>query len=235
MAGRIADENTPHILVVDDDARIRDLLKKYLRDNGFRVTIAADAKEAASLMKNLIYDLMVLDVMMPGLSGLEFTEILRSRRNPIPILLLTARAETEDRIDGLSMGADDYLTKPFDPKELLLRIHSILRRSQMEASPASEPPSEVSFGTFVFNYKRGELLNSGVRVTLTTREIELFRKLTQEPGQIVKREELSDENNVSERAIDVQINRLRRKIEEDPRDPIYLQTVRGSGYLLRID
>ena len=235
MSGRTVDENTPHILVVDDDTRIRDLLKKYLRENSFRVTIAAEAKEAAALMEKLSYDLMVLDVMMPGISGLEFTERLRARRNPIPILLLTARTEVEDRINGLTMGADDYLTKPFDPKELLLRINSILRRSQMETARASEPPSEVKFGPFVFNYQRGELMKDAERVTLTTREIELLRKLTGEPGQIVKREELSDERNVSERAIDVQINRLRRKIEPDLRDPIYLQTVRGSGYLLRID
>jgi two-component system phosphate regulon response regulator OmpR len=231
----VIDENTPHILIVDDDTRIRTLLKKYLSDNGFRTTIAADGREALAQMEHLAFDLVVLDIMMPDLSGLEVTERLRRRKNPVPVLLLTARAEVEDRIAGLSIGADDYLTKPFDPKELLLRIHSILRRSQMESRRPSEPPSEINFGPFVFKYQRGELLQGEQRVTLTTREIEVMRKLTSEPGRIVTREELSDDHNVSERAIDVQINRLRRKIEDDPRDPIYLQTVRGSGYLLRTD
>ncbi len=231
----VVDENTPHILIVDDDTRIRTLLKKYLSDNGFRTTIAADGREALAQMEHLAFDLVVLDIMMPDLSGLEVTERLRRRKNPVPVLLLTARADVEDRIAGLSIGADDYLTKPFDPKELVLRINSILRRSQMENRRPAEPPSEINFGPFTFKYQRGELLNGERRVTLTTREIEVMRKLTSEPGRIVTREELSDDHNVSERAIDVQINRLRRKIEDDPRDPLYLQTVRGSGYLLRTD
>jgi two-component system phosphate regulon response regulator OmpR len=231
----VVDENTPHILIVDDDTRIRTLLKKYLSDNGFRTTIAADGREALAQMEHLAFDLVVLDIMMPDLSGLEVTERLRRRKNPVPVLLLTARADVEDRIAGLSIGADDYLTKPFDPKELVLRINSILRRSQMESRRPAEPPSEINFGPFIFKYQRGELLNGERRVTLTTREIEVMRKLTSEPGRIVTREELSDDHNVSERAIDVQINRLRRKIEDDPRDPLYLQTVRGSGYLLRTD
>ena len=228
------DETTPHILIVDDDTRIRGLLKKYLSENGFRATVAEDARDAQAQLDNLTFDLMVLDVMMPGLTGLEFTERLRARRNPIPILLLTARAETEDRIEGLSIGADDYLTKPFDPKELLLRIHNILRRSQMETGRAGAPAEEICFGDFRFHRTHGDLFHNDRRVTLTTREIELMRKLSQSPGQIVSRDELAEEYAISERAIDVQINRLRRKIEDDPRDPIHLQTVRGSGYLLRI-
>ncbi len=235
MANRSVDENTPHILIVDNDMRIRSLLKKYLSENGFRTSVAADAREAQEQIGLLTFDLMVLDVMMPGITGLELTELLRRKKNPIPILLLTARTEVEDRIEGLTMGADDYLSKPFDPKELLLRVHSILRRSQLDSQPVSAPPEEVKFGPFIFNYQRGELRNGEDRVTLTTREIDVIRRLTAERGRIVTREDLSEDHNVSERAIDVQINRLRRKIEPDPRDPIYLQTVRGSGYLLQTD
>lgn len=228
-------DNTPSILIVDDDTRIRTLLKKYLNDNGFWTTVAADGREALRLLEHLSFDLIVLDVMMPELTGLELTERLRKRQNPVPILLLTARAEVEDRIAGLSIGADDYLTKPFDPKELLLRVNSILRRSQMESARRVDPPAEVTFGPFTFKYQRGDLFRGDERITLTTREVEVMRKLTSSPGRIVTREELSDDHNVSERAIDVQINRLRRKIEDDQRDPIYLQTVRGSGYLLHTD
>ncbi|MBL70842.1 MAG: DNA-binding response regulator [Rhodobiaceae bacterium] len=228
------DETTPHILIVDDDTRIRDLLQKYLSDNGYRTSTAGDAREAQSRMDALEFDLLVLDIMMPGLTGLEFTQKLRAAENPVPILLLTALAETEQRIEGLSIGADDYLPKPFDPKELLLRVQSILRRSVSDEA-AIAPPEEVHFGQHVFRYERGELTHAGARITLTTREIEVLRCLTQAPGRIVSRSELADGEDISERAIDVQINRLRRKIESDPRDPIYLQTVRGAGYVLRTD
>ena len=228
------DETTPHILIVDDDTRIRELLQKYLLDNGYRTSTAGDAVEAQSKMDALEYDLLVLDIMMPGLTGLEFTQKLRAAENPVPILLLTALAETEQRIEGLSIGADDYLPKPFDPKELLLRVQSILRRSVSDEA-AIAPPEEVHFGQHVFRYERGELTCAGARITLTTREIEVLRCLTQAPGRIVSRTELADGEDISERAIDVQINRLRRKIESDPRDPIYLQTVRGAGYVLRTD
>ena len=228
------DETTPHILIVDDDTRIRELLQKYLSDNGYRTSTAGDAVEAQSKMEGLEYDLLVLDIMMPGLTGLEFTEKLRATENPVPILLLTALAETEQRIEGLSIGADDYLPKPFDPKELLLRVQSILRRSVSDEA-AIAPPDEVYFGELVFRFERGELTRDGARITLTTREIEVLRCLTQVPGRIVSRTELADGEDISERAIDVQINRLRRKIESDPRDPIYLQTVRGAGYVLRTD
>lgn len=228
------DETTPHILIVDDDTRIRELLQKYLSDNAYRTSTAGDAVEAQSKMEGLEYDLLVLDIMMPGLTGLEFTEKLRAAENPVPILLLTALAETEQRIEGLSIGADDYLPKPFDPKELLLRVQSILRRSVSDEA-AIAPPEEVHFGAHVFRFERGELTRDGARITLTTREIEVLRCLTQAPGRIVSRTELADGEDISERAIDVQINRLRRKIESDPRDPIYLQTVRGAGYVLRTD
>lgn len=228
------DETTPHILIVDDDDRIRSLLQRYLSDNGYRTSIAADATEAQSKMDALTYDLLVLDIMMPGITGLEFTEKLRQAENSVPILLLTALAETENRIEGLAVGADDYLPKPFDPKELLLRIQSILRRSGADEN-AIDPPEEVRFGSYLFRFDRGELTNDGARITLTTREIEVLRCLTHTPGRVVSRLELADGEDISERAIDVQINRLRRKIEQDPREPIYLQTVRGSGYVLRTD
>ncbi len=228
------DETTPHILIVDDDTRIRELLQKYLADNGYRTSSASDAKEAQTKMDALTYDLLVLDIMMPGITGLEFTKVLREAENAIPILLLTALAETEQRIEGLTSGADDYLPKPFDPKELLLRVQNILRRSGAEENTIA-PPEEVRFGEYLFRYERGELTRDGTRITLTTREIEVLRCLTQSPGSIVTRIELADGEDISERAIDVQINRLRRKIETDPRDPLYLQTVRGSGYVLRTD
>ena len=228
------DETTPHILIVDDDTRIRELLQRYLSDNGYRTSIAADANEAQSKMQALAYDLLVLDIMMPGVTGLEFTEQLRAAENAVPILLLTALSDTENRIEGLAVGADDYLPKPFDPKELLLRIQSILRRSGADEN-ALEPPEEVRFGDHLFRFDRGELTRNDERITLTTREIEVLRCLTQTPGRVVSRLELADGEDISERAIDVQINRLRRKIEADPREPIYLQTVRGSGYVLRTD
>ncbi len=227
-------ETTPHILIVDDDTRIRELLQKYLADNGYRTSVAEDAAKAQAKMDALTYDLLVLDIMMPGITGLEFTEKLRDAENAIPILLLTALAETEQRIEGLTIGADDYLPKPFDPKELLLRVQNILRRSGADEN-AIAPPEEVQFGDYIFRFERGELTRDGERITLTTREIEVLRCLTQSPGRIVTRVELADGEDISERAIDVQINRLRRKIETDPRDPLYLQTVRGSGYVLRTD
>ena len=228
------DETTPHILIVDDDTRIRTLLKKFLSDNGYRTSGAANVSEAEEKMNALTYDMLVLDIMMPGITGLQFTEKLREKHNNIPILLLTARAEVEQRIEGLTIGADDYLPKPFEPQELLLRLQNILKR-RSETDPALEPPEEVVFGAFIFRHKRGELTHNGTRITLTTREIEVLRYLSAAPGRIITRSQLADGEAISERAIDVQINRLRRKIESDPRDPIYLQTVRGVGYLLRTD
>lgn len=228
-------ETSPHILVVDDDRRIRSLLQKFLSDQGYRASIAANSAEARKKLSLEIFDLIVLDVMMPGETGLELTSVLRKEANYVPILMLTALADVDNRIEGLRIGADDYLPKPFEPTELLLRIRNILRRQ--EAMPdVIEMPDEISFGDCVFKPERGELLKNGERIPLTTREIELMRCFASKGGRIVRREELTgDEENISERAIDVQINRLRRKIEDTPRDPIFLQTVRGAGYILQTD
>lgn len=219
----------PHILVVDDDGRLRDLLARYLSDNGFRVTTAADAAKARARMSALIFDLIVLDVMMPGESGLDLTESLR-RTNQIPILLLTARGEPEDRIAGFERGADDYLAKPFEPRELLLRIRTILRR----APPPSDGPREIRFGSFRFDLRRNELRHGDELVHLTSAEAGLLQVLAQNAGLPLSREALTDLSSVrgNERTVDVQVTRLRRKIEQDPRQPRYLRTVRGVGYVL---
>ncbi|MGC6512511.1 MAG: response regulator [Parvibaculales bacterium] len=229
------DETTAHILIVDDDTRIRSLLQKFLADNGYRTTVAGDAGEARKRLGALEFDLIVLDVMMPGETGLELTQSLRGKSNNVPILLLTALADVDHRIEGLKTGADDYLPKPFDPQELLLRINNILKR-QAATTQAFEIPDEVTFGPCMFKHARGELTKDGQRIALTTKEIELMRYFAEKGGQVVPREALAlGQENISERAIDVQINRLRRKIEDDPRNPIYLQTVRGAGYILQID
>lgn len=229
------DETTAHILVVDDDTRIRSLLQKFLADNGYRTTVAGTAEEARKKLSALEFDLIVLDVMMPGETGLELTQSLREKSNPVPILLLTALADVDHRIEGLQTGADDYLPKPFDPQELLLRINYILKR-QSAATQRFEIPEEVTFGTCTFKHTRGELTKDNQRISLTTKEIELMRYFVEKAGQVVPREILAlGQENISERAIDVQINRLRRKIEDDPRNPIHLQTVRGAGYILQID
>jgi two-component system phosphate regulon response regulator OmpR len=221
------EDNAPHILVVDDDSRIRDLLARYLQEHGFRVSTAVDAASARATMRSLSFDLLILDVMMPQESGIDFARSLRSESR-VPILMLTARAEPEQRIEGLETGVDDYLAKPFDPRELLLRVGNVLRRG---ASPPSS--SEVRMGNFVFHVARGELKRDGEPVRLTERERELLRYFAQRPGTPVARHELAkDGDNGGERAVDVQINRLRRKIESDPANPVYLQTVRGKGYIL---
>ena len=221
------EDNAPHILVVDDDSRIRDLLARYLQDNGFRVTTAVDAASARACMRSLAFDLLILDVMMPHESGLEFARSLRNESR-VPILMLTARAEPEQRIEGLETGVDDYLAKPFEPRELLLRVSNVLRRGG--ASPAS---GEVRMGEFVFHISRGELKRENETIRLTERERELLRYFAQRPGMPVSRHELAKgEDGGGERAVDVQINRLRRKIEHDPANPVYLQTVRGKGYIL---
>ncbi|ODS00191.1 two-component system response regulator [Methyloceanibacter methanicus] len=229
------DDNAPHILIVDDDSRIRDLLGRYLHDHGFRVSMAVDAESARAQMRSLAFDLIVLDVMMPKESGIDFAKSLRSH-NQVPILMLTARAEPEQRIEGLETGVDDYLAKPFDPRELLLRVSNILKRGAQVA-----PSGEIRMGNFIFHISRGELQRDGETVRLTERERELLRYFAQRPGMPVSRHELakgpdkgSDKDNEfgGERAVDVQINRLRRKIENDPANPVYLQTVRGKGYIL---
>jgi len=223
-------DDAPHILVVDDDRRIRELLKRYLADNGFRVTTAENAAEARTRLAGLSFDLLVLDVMMPGESGLDLTRDLR-RTSTVPILMLTARGEAGDRIDGLERGADDYLAKPFEPRELILRIRTILRRAQ---APGAIKHDEISLGPCRFNVTRGELWNGDTQIRLTTREIQLMRIFSANPRTPLSRLDLCD-NEAAERSIDVQINRLRRKLESDPRNPVYLQTVRGEGYALMPD
>jgi len=225
--GGSPDDNAPHILVVDDDSRIRDLLARYLQDNGFRVTTAVDAASARATMRGLFFDLLILDVMMPQESGIEFARSVRAESR-VPILMLTARAEPEQRIEGLETGVDDYLAKPFEPRELLLRITNVLRRGA-----AAQTAGEVRMGDFVFHIARGELKREGETVRLTERERDLLRYFAQRPGMPVSRHELAkDPDSGGERAVDVQINRLRRKIEHDPANPVYLQTVRGKGYIL---
>ncbi|MHA1565067.1 MAG: response regulator [Alphaproteobacteria bacterium] len=224
-----------HILVVDDDTRLRDLLRRYLAEHDFRITTAANAGQARAKLKRMIFDLIVLDVMMPGESGLELTESLR-RTNAVPILLLTARDEPEDRIEGFDRGADDYLAKPFEPRELVARIRSILRRVAVPA-PAEEAPSEVWLGACRYILAREELLGPDGPVRLTSAETRLLQVLASSPGQMISREELTQRSqfNGNVRAVDVQVTRLRRKIEPDPKQPRYLQTVRGQGYVLRPD
>jgi len=225
-------DEPPHILLVDDDRRIRQLLQTYLQDSGYRVTVAATAAEARNKMRGLVFDLMVLDIMMPGESGLEFTRALREANNTVPVLLLSALADSADRIAGLEMGSDDYLAKPFEPRELLLRARSLLRRQE----GVSKAHSEVSFGGFSFNLQRGELRKGSEVVRLTTREKEFLRLLASRAGEPVARGELSPAAaEEGARSVDVQINRLRQKIEEVPSNPVHLQTVRGAGYVLHVD
>ncbi|MBS0239709.1 MAG: response regulator transcription factor [Proteobacteria bacterium] len=224
-------DNAPHILVVDDDQKIRGLLGRFLSSNGFRVTEAADAAAARAFMRGLSFDLVLLDVMMPGESGLSLARDLKLTR-PVPICMLTALAEAQDRISGLEAGVDDYVSKPFDPRELLLRLRNILRRGQVQSAPRDE----IKMGGCIFSIARGELKRDDEAIKLTERERDLLRLFSQRIGVAVPRHELSsDDSTGSERAIDVQINRLRRKIEADPSNPVYLQTVRGKGYILYTD
>ena len=222
-------DDAAHLLVVDDDKRLRELLSRYLVREGYRVTAAGDAAEARRHLSNLDFDLIVLDVMMPGENGLDFARSLRET-SQVPILMLTARAETSDRVQGLETGVDDYLTKPFEAKELSLRIGSILRR--VVPKPLNQP-TLVRFGPFVFHCERGELRHGEDVVRLTERERYMLQLLAKTPGEAVARELLAGSAAAAnERTIDVQINRLRRKIERDPANPVYLQTARGAGYRL---
>ena len=226
-------DDAPHILVVDDDRRLRALLSSFLRKHGYRVTVAASASEARTYLGSLDFEMMVLDVMMPGESGLDLAASLR-QNSAIPILMLTARSDAVDRVRGLEAGVDDYLGKPYEPKELLLRIASILRRTR--AAPIKSDDPSLRFGPFVFVLERGELRNGDEIIRLTEREREILRMLGASPGASVSREALSvPGTSAQERTIDVQINRLRRKIEKDPTNPLYLQTVRGTGYKLVVD
>jgi two-component system phosphate regulon response regulator OmpR len=224
-------DNAAHILVVDDDQRIRDLLARYLFENGFRITTACDAPSARNAMRGLAFDVIILDVMMPGESGLDLARELKSVSN-VPICMLTARAEPEHRIEGLEIGVDDFMPKPFEPRELLLRLKNILKRGRTPSGPSEE----IRMGDFTFHVARGELKLREETIRLTERERDLLRLFAQRPGLPIARHELAnDDSTGSERAIDVQINRLRRKIETDPANPVYLQTVRGKGYILHTD
>ncbi len=226
------DAELPHILVVDDDDRLRELLRKFLSENGFLVSTASDAADARAKLTGLAFDLIVLDLMMPGESGLAFGADLRSR-SAVPILMLTAMGEPEDRIAGLETGADDYLTKPFEPRELLLRIRSVLRRHPQGKAQRKE----VRMGDVVFDPTREHLSRAGRPIRLTSVEASLLSALSERPGETLSRDELISLTGAGGegRAIDVQVTRLRRKIEPDPRLPRYLQTVRGRGYVLRPD
>jgi len=225
-------DDAVHILVVDDDRRIRDLLSRYLGENGFRVSVAANAGEARNKMSGLEFDLAIVDVMMPGETGIELTAALRAK-NEVPILMLTALADTDQRVEGLEAGADDYLPKPFEPRELLLRINNIVRRTAKPEQPVIE---QVKFGPYQFNVRKRQLKKSEDVIRLTDREQEIMVAFALKPGDTVARHELlGNDMDAGERKIDVQINRLRRKIEVDPSDPKWLQTVRGIGYKLCID
>jgi two-component system, OmpR family, phosphate regulon response regulator OmpR len=225
-------DELPHLLIVDDDRRIRQLLQDYLQENGFRITVAASAGEAREKMRALVFDLVVLDIMMPGESGLSLTGSLRAEGNRVPVLMLSALADSADRIAGLEKGSDDYLSKPFEPRELLLRIQGLLRRQERP----DRGRAEVAFGPFVFHLQRGELRKGNEPVRLTSREKEFLRTLAVRAGSPVGRSELAPEGSEEgARSVDVQINRLRQKIEEDPSNPLYLQTVRGAGYVLHLD
>jgi two-component system, OmpR family, phosphate regulon response regulator OmpR len=227
--GNVSD-NAVHVLLVDDDQRIRELTARYLTGSGFRVTTAPDAAAARQALKGLAFDLIILDIMMPGEDGLSLARSLK----PVlatPIILLSARSETTDRIQGLEIGVDDYVSKPFEPRELVLRITAVLRRGRQPLQR-----DDIRMGEYTFNIGRGELKRGTETIKLTERERDLMRQFAQRPGMPVARHELYPEDATgTERAIDVQINRLRRKIEVDPTNPVYLQTVRGKGYVLYTD
>ncbi|MDJ0823506.1 MAG: response regulator [Paracoccaceae bacterium] len=231
-------EPDAHLLIVDDDERIRGLLQKFLIRNGFLVSAARDAAHARRILAGLDFDMIVLDVMMPGEDGVSLTRAIRDT-SQTPILLLTAKSETEDRIAGLEAGADDYLAKPFEPKELLLRINAILRR--MPDTHAEETaPKLLTLGPIRYDIERGEMWRGEDLVRLTATESQLMRIFSASPGEAISRAQLVEElgrdrGQSQERAVDVQITRLRRKLEADPKQPRYLQTVRGAGYMLAPD
>ncbi len=225
-------EDVPHILVVDDDARLRELLRRYLTDNGFRVTGATDARDAQAKIASLAFDAIVLDVMLPGESGFSFTARMRAEGSDVPILLLTARGDPEDRIAGLELGAEDYLAKPFEPRELVLRLRTVLRRRRTDNAAAG---GIVRFGRFALDLDRDELTVEGRPVRLTTAEMSLLKLLAARAGETLSRDELARASGLEAgpRAIDVHVARLRRKIEADPKAPRHLHTVWGRGYLLK--
>ncbi len=222
-------DDAPHLLLVDDDRRIRDLLSRFLCGEGYRVTTAASASDARAKLAGLHFDLLILDVMMPGETGFDLARFIR-QSSSVPIVMLTARHEPESRIEGLQIGADDYVAKPFEPRELALRIGNILKRSA--PPPAAEAREQVAFGPYIFHLGRGELRQGEEAVHLTDRERDMLRVLASAGGETVPRGALTGNGTVNERAVDVQINRLRRKIEIDPANPLFLQAVRGIGYRL---
>ena len=223
--------NETHLIVVDDDDRIRDLLKRYLTRQGHAVTTAQDAAAARKLFQTFSFDLAILDIMMPGEDGLSLLKALRDDGNQTPVLLLTARGQADDRIEGLRLGADDYLPKPFEPEELALRTAAIIRRSHVPP-----PPEEIEMSGLVFEPAKGLLNGPSGNIRLTDSELQLLTTLARHPGEPVSREALaSQSSNGTERSIDVQVTRLRKKIEPDPKNPIHIQTVRGIGYRLMPD
>ncbi len=220
-----------HLLIVDDDDRIRDLLKQYLARQGHSISVAADAAGARKLFQTFSFDLAILDIMMPGEDGLSLLKALREEDNQTPVLLLTARGQAADRIEGLKLGADDYLPKPFEPEELALRVAAILKRTFSEP-----PPEEIEMSGLVFEPIKGLLTGPEGHVRLTEGELQLLTLLSAQAGEPMSREDLAEQaSNGTERSIDVQVTRLRKKIEPDPRNPIHIQTVRGIGYRLMPD
>jgi len=220
-----------HLLIVDDDDRIRDLLKQYLMREGHSVTTAQDAAAARKLFQTFSFDLAIFDIMMPGEDGLSLLKALRDDGNDTPVLLLTARGQASDRIEGLRLGADDYLPKPFEPEELALRTAAIIRRTHVPP-----PPEEIEMSGLVFEPMKGLLTGPNGNIRLTDSELQLLTFLSRHPGEPISREALADKtSNGTERSIDVQVTRLRKKIEPDPRNPIHIQTVRGIGYRLMPD
>ena len=222
-----------HILVIDDDQRLRTLLRKFLENNGFRVSDAEDANQAKIIMESIIFDLLVIDVMMPGQNGLDFLKEIRIKNN-IPTLMLTAMSSPENRLDGLEIGADDYMTKPFEPRELLLRIQNILKRF-IPPIKKNNNNDQIKFGPFLFNYNNLNLYKNGKSVHLTTSEQKLLNCFAKASNKALSRDNINNllGGNIETRSIDVSVVRIRRKIEEDQRYPIYLQTVRGVGWMLK--
>ena len=223
-----------HILVIDDDERLRILLRRFLEESGFRVTDAASANEARQILQGMAFDILVVDVMMPGETGIEFLADLR-KEDPVPALFLTARSETESRIEGLEAGADDYMSKPFEPRELVLRIKRILQRNAQNESQTKA--DGVRFGPFHFDPGSGLLTKAGNRLHITTAEQQLLSGFADAPNAVLSRDDLSTimDGRMEGRSIDVAVARLRRKLEPNPRHPVYLQTVRNRGWMLRTD
>jgi two-component system phosphate regulon response regulator OmpR len=228
-------DHAHHILVVDDDRRLRELLARFLTQHGYRVTTASCAAEAQAMTESLVFDALVLDVMMPGENGFDYARRVRAG-SQVPILMLTAQADPDDRVNGLEIGVDDYLAKPFETRELILRLSNILKRAA-PSEPAEAPPAPeaIRFGPFTYRLDRGELRRDDEIIRITDREREILNILGQRSGANVGREELADASGANERTVDVQITRLRRKIEANPANPVYLQTVRGIGYRLVLD